>query len=263
MWEWENGSGWEAYPPAIQAKLERAYTERRRSSSSTPSATLPTVIDVGGEREVNLDFMVQTSKRTSHHRLIRRRDDGGLPIYDAAAAGDGGGGGGGADSDSSLDYANTKDGFHPLAERPRKIVVVGDGNDGKSVLIHVFAHKSAPSRDAAVTNWGFLEANCVVDVTFEDEQVALAFWDTPGQEDYCLVRPTMYVESAVILVVYSIVAPDSFDNIQDKVNVLSLSLSHCAQKYHVNPPVEEDKTVGYTTLYYKYNIFICSCLNYP
>lgn len=98
----------------------------------------------------------------------------------------------------------------------KKLLVVGDGAAGKTYLIHAFAHKSHSSGVEA-SDWGAGIANEVVDVTFEDKKVEMGLWDTPGQEDYDSLRPLAYSGTDVILIVYSIVYPDSLENILEKV----------------------------------------------
>ena len=98
----------------------------------------------------------------------------------------------------------------------RKLLVVGDGMAGKSCLVHFFAHKSH-SGGAEASDWGSGMANYVVDVTFEDKQVEMGLWDTPGQEEYDSMRPLSYPDTDVILMLYSIVYPDSLENILEKV----------------------------------------------
>eukprot|EP00729_Bicosta_minor_P011681 gene11681-8354_t len=97
----------------------------------------------------------------------------------------------------------------------KKLLVVGDGAAGKTYLIHAFAHKSHSSGVEA-SDWGAGIANEVVDVTFEDKKVEMGLWDTPGQEDYDSLRPLAYSGTDVILIVYSIVYPDSLENILEK-----------------------------------------------
>ena len=47
-------------------------------------------------------------------------------------------------------------------------------------------------------------------------QVALALWDTLGQEDYNLLRPLSYPDTDVLLMYFSIDSLDSTENILTK-----------------------------------------------
>jgi Ras family protein A len=59
----------------------------------------------------------------------------------------------------------------------------------------------------------------VADIKVDRKNVALALWDTAGQEDYDRLRPLSYPDSHVILICFAIDSPDSFDNIQEKVRM--------------------------------------------
>ena len=57
----------------------------------------------------------------------------------------------------------------------------------------------------------------VADIKIDRKNVALALWDTAGQEEYDRLRPLSYPDSHVILICFAIDSPDSFDNVQEKV----------------------------------------------
>jgi len=59
--------------------------------------------------------------------------------------------------------------------------------------------------------------NYVTQVHFDGKQIELALWDTAGQEEYDSLRPLSYLESNVILVVFSVDFPTSLANVLDKV----------------------------------------------
>ena len=61
-------------------------------------------------------------------------------------------------------------------------------------------------------------------VTVDGKQVELALWDTAGQEDYDRLRPLSYPDSHVILICFAVDSPDSLENVQEKVNYISLLL---------------------------------------
>jgi len=46
--------------------------------------------------------------------------------------------------------------------------------------------------------------------------VSLSLWDTAGQEDYDRLRPLSYPGTDVFLVCYSVVDPESFENVTKK-----------------------------------------------
>lgn len=56
----------------------------------------------------------------------------------------------------------------------------------------------------------------VADMKVGDNQVELALWDTAGQEEYDRLRPLSYPNAHVILICFSVDAPDSLENVEDK-----------------------------------------------
>lgn len=53
------------------------------------------------------------------------------------------------------------------------------------------------------------------------EPYTLGLFDTAGQEDYDRLRPLSYPQTDVFLVCFSVVAPSSFENVKEKVNILT------------------------------------------
>ncbi|KAK9511385.1 hypothetical protein O3M35_000050 [Rhynocoris fuscipes] len=93
----------------------------------------------------------------------------------------------------------------------KKLVIVGDGDCGKTCLLIVFSQDKFLERYLPT-----VFDNYVADIEVDGKQVQLSLWDTAGQEDYDRLRPHSYPDSDVILVTFSIVQPDSFDNIEEK-----------------------------------------------
>lgn len=93
----------------------------------------------------------------------------------------------------------------------KKLVVVGDGACGKTCLLTVFSKDRFP--DFYVPT---IFESAVADIEVDGNQVELALWDTAGQEDYDRLRPLSYPDTDVILMCFSIDAPDSFRNILNK-----------------------------------------------
>ena len=99
----------------------------------------------------------------------------------------------------------------PPAEIRKKLVIVGDGACGKTCLLIVYSKGSFP--DVYVPT---VFENYVSDVNVGGRRVELALWDTAGQEDYDRLRPLSYPDSNVILICFSVDAPDTLDNVQEK-----------------------------------------------
>lgn len=97
----------------------------------------------------------------------------------------------------------------PTAEK--KFVIVGDGESGKTCLLHVFFEDVYP--DVYVPT-AFDCFTTVVEV--DGKRVKLSLWDTAGQEDYDRLRPLSYPGSDVVIICYSIDVPESLANVTEK-----------------------------------------------
>ncbi|XP_025414541.1 ras-like GTP-binding protein rhoA [Sipha flava] len=93
----------------------------------------------------------------------------------------------------------------------KKIVIVGDGESGKTCLLHVFFEDVYPDVYMPTvfdTFW--------TDIEVDGKTVYLTIWDTAGQEDYDRLRPLSYPDSDAVIVCYSIDTPKSLINVIDK-----------------------------------------------
>merc|ERR1711956_55541 len=98
-----------------------------------------------------------------------------------------------------------------MAAIRKKLVIVGDGACGKSCLLIVFTKDEFP-HDYVPTVFD----THVADIEVDKKQVELVLWDTAGQEDYDRLRPLSYPDTDVIVMCFSIDAPDTLDNIPEK-----------------------------------------------
>ncbi|XP_071112644.1 ras-like GTP-binding protein rhoA [Haliotis cracherodii] len=92
----------------------------------------------------------------------------------------------------------------------KKLVVVGDGECGKTCLLYRF------NKGVFHTN-GYLPTvfdSDVTEVLYKNKTVELSLFDTAGQEDYDRLRPICYPDSDVILVCFSVDNPDSLQNVE-------------------------------------------------
>jgi len=93
----------------------------------------------------------------------------------------------------------------------KKLVIVGDGACGKTCLLIVFSKDQFPAEYVPT-----VFENYVTDIEVDGVKVELEMWDTAGQEDYDRLRPLSYPDTNVLLLCYSIDAPDTLENIPDR-----------------------------------------------
>lgn len=98
-----------------------------------------------------------------------------------------------------------------MAAMRKKLVVVGDGACGKTCLLIVFSKSTFPEVYVPT-----VFENYVADINVDGKQIELALWDTAGQEDYDRLRPLSYPDTNVLLICYSVDAPDSLENVPEK-----------------------------------------------
>lgn len=97
-----------------------------------------------------------------------------------------------------------------MRSEQRKLVVIGDGECGKTCLLMVFARGVFPGRYSPTVFETYVE-NVVID----DVTIALSLWDTAGQEDWNKLRPLSYPNTDVILVCFSVDNRDSLYHVEE------------------------------------------------
>ncbi|KAL8584366.1 hypothetical protein ACOMHN_031986 [Nucella lapillus] len=88
------------------------------------------------------------------------------------------------------------------------MVIVGDGDCGKTCLLYRFAYDQFFTR--YIPTIFEVEAKTVY---YKEKEVNLVMYDTAGQEDYDRLRPFSYDETDVMVICFSLDNPDSLDNV--------------------------------------------------
>jgi len=90
-----------------------------------------------------------------------------------------------------------------------KCVVVGDGAVGKTCMLMSFSNNTFPTQYVPTVFDNYNTA-----IMIDDTPYSLGLWDTAGQEEYDRLRKLCYPQTDVFLVCFSVVTPDSFDNVE-------------------------------------------------
>lgn len=93
----------------------------------------------------------------------------------------------------------------------KKVVIVGDGESGKTCLLRVFFEDIFPEVYVPT-----VFDNYSTTIQVDGKTVELDLWDTAGQDDYDRLRPLSYGNADVIIVCYSIDTAKSLINVIDK-----------------------------------------------
>lgn len=92
-----------------------------------------------------------------------------------------------------------------------KCVVVGDGAVGKTCLLISYAKNEFPRKYVPT-----VFDNYAVTIKISGQSYSLGLFDTAGQEEYDRLRPLSYPQTDVFLVTFSVVNPNSYENIKEK-----------------------------------------------
>lgn len=96
-------------------------------------------------------------------------------------------------------------------EGTKKVVVVGDGNCGKTCLLMSIIGKDSPDGYVPTVFETYVKDIDVGKYTYE-----VSLYDTAGQDVYDRLRPLSYPDTDVFLVCFAVDSPDSLYNAYDK-----------------------------------------------
>jgi small GTP-binding protein len=112
--------------------------------------------------------------------------------------------------DSFVPFDSIFDAFC-VALQSLKIVVLGDGNIGKTSLLETYASNSF-SGDHLPTIFDSYSVN----VLHNQKYLNLLLWDTSGQDDYDQIRPLAYPGADLFLICYATDSNTSYCNVKQK-----------------------------------------------
>jgi len=92
-----------------------------------------------------------------------------------------------------------------------KLVAVGDSSAEKGDLLAAFAKEAWPEEYVPT-----VFDNFAVSIVAEGRPYEISLWDTDGSDKYDKLRPLTYPETDVILLMFSLVDPNSFARIEKK-----------------------------------------------
>jgi small GTP-binding protein len=111
------------------------------------------------------------------------------------------------------------------ADAARKVVLLGNSGVGKTSLAHRWVHDAFDP--AILPTIGPTNTTRTVDLG--DRQVAVALWDTAGQEQFRSIVPLYMRGARGAVVVAAVDSPDSFDSIPEWLELLSSSQEKAVQ----------------------------------
>ena len=101
-------------------------------------------------------------------------------------------------------------------QNKKKIVIVGDGNIGKTSMVTVFITGSFPGEYIPSVYKDKNDKDPKKDFIVDGKTYNVDLFDTAGQDEYDTTRPKIYPGTDVFLVCYSVLSKYSFNDVKNK-----------------------------------------------
>ena len=96
-----------------------------------------------------------------------------------------------------------------------KIVLIGDSGVGKTSIFNRFDTNTYMDHYQMTVGGGFSN----IEVRYQGQPVLLGIWDTAGQERFRNIVPMYFDRAEIILLVFDLTNPESFDNLREWVTL--------------------------------------------
>ena len=113
-----------------------------------------------------------------------------------------------------------------------KLIVIGDGNVGKTSIINRFKTNQFTGNYEPTVGLDFQSIPIIID----DQSVTLLLYDTAGQEKFRSLIPLYTKDAHIILLIYDISNYDSFTNIEkwyDSLSNINNLRTYVKNKFHL------------------------------
>ncbi|KAH0792746.1 small GTP-binding protein [Histomonas meleagridis] len=128
-----------------------------------------------------------------------------------------------------------------------KVVFLGNSQVGKTCIINRYITGEFP--DSTKPTIGMAFSTKITSFNVGKETVELQIWDTAGQEIYRGLSPMYYRNSSIIIVVYDVTKPESFDSVpqwikdfeQNAVDRNTVVIGVCGNKIDLDSQISSFK----------------------
>lgn len=92
-----------------------------------------------------------------------------------------------------------------------KLVAVGDGAVGKTCMLITYTTNKFPTQYVPT-----IFDNYAAEIPVGKDTYLINLFDTAGQEDYDRLRPMSYPDTDIFLICFSVIDPNSFENVKKR-----------------------------------------------